>query len=655
VQWVGLYEPAYRLSPEIGRRVHNDPTRRADNRLWLTLDIFPGEDPLAVIEAVRAAGGEIAASLPTLDAHRLHVRIPPGLESELARIRGVQWIEEWGEITLRNNITRWVIQSNVSNVTPLWDNGLHGEGQIVGLIDSRINRDSCFFRDPVNNTPGPDHRKLVAYRSSNGFGAGSHGTHTGGTIAGDQEPINGVITSNGMAYRAKISHANLSDITGFNNTPSNLGQYLALASGDGARVHSNSWGDDGTTAYTTWCRDIDLFSRQFEDDLVAFAVTNLSTLKTPENAKNCLAVAATQQAPLQHQHGTGGRGPTADGRRKPEVYSPGVGIVSASTSACGTTSFTGTSMACPSTTGIGALARQYFETGFYPTGFPIQGDGFVPTGALVKAVLINATVDMDPAGYPTNQEGWGRLLADNTFFFDGDTRELIVFDVRNANGLTTGGIATHQIHVNATSPLKITLVFTDEAAALGAAHTPVNDLDLEVATGGLLSYKGNFFAGGESAQGGAFDPLNNVEMVLLSAPATAEHTIRVYARQVADSPQGYALVVSGDLELPATAFGGPEAAAPARLALMPLRPNPLSSAARLGFVLPVRAATDLAVYDASGRLVRRLVSQVLDAGAHAITWDGLDSAGRLTPSGVYLLELVQPGQLRAVQKATIVR
>jgi flagellar hook assembly protein FlgD len=69
----------------------------------------------------------------------------------------------------------------------------------------------------------------------------------------------------------------------------------------------------------------------------------------------------------------------------------------------------------------------------------------------------------------------------------------------------------------------------------------------------------------------------------------------------------------------------------------------------------VRAATDLAVYDASGRLVRRLVSQVLDAGAHAITWDGLDSAGRLTPSGVYLLELVQPGQLRAVQKATIVR
>ena len=64
-------------------------------------------------------------------------------------------------------------------------------------------------------------------------------------------------------------------------------------------------------------------------NLVLFAETNLSTLKNPENAKNCLAVAASGDAPNQEFHCDGAAGPTADGRRKPEIMGPGCGIVSA--------------------------------------------------------------------------------------------------------------------------------------------------------------------------------------------------------------------------------------------------------------------------------------------------------------------------------------
>jgi hypothetical protein len=665
VQWMSAFTQAFKLSPEIGRRTYTDPERAADSRLWLVVELFPGEDPLALQGAVEAAGGEVAAAFDDALTHRLHVRLAPSRVGELAALAGVRWIEEFPEITLRNNSTRWVIQSNLPGVTPLWDRGLHGEGQIVGHIDSRINRDSCYFIDPTNNTPGPNHRKLVAYRSNAGCGASSHGCHTACTIAGDQEPVNGTINNNGIAYKARIAHANLNDITGFGGGPSNLGQYLVFASTDGARVHTNSWGDDGTTAYTTWCRDIDVFSRDFEDDLVAFAVTNLSTLKTPENAKNCLAVGATQQQPNQANHGTGGQGPTADGRRKPEVYSPGVGIISSSTATCATTTSSGTSMACPSSTGMGALVRQYYETGFYPTGIATPGDAFTPTGALTKATLINTTVDMTGvAGYPSNREGWGRLLADHALYFDGDTSELWAVDVRHTDpaSLETGETAVHTVNVVGSSQLKITLVFTDEAAALGATLTPVNDLDLEVVPAGVSEepgWKGNVFANGSSAPGGSFDPLNNVEMVLIPAPFPGTYSIFVQARQVVSaSGQGYAIVVSGDLATPSAGVG-PMAGTPelTRLALAPVRPNPISFApgARFEFALPRAGETTLDVYDAAGRLVRQLVAGPLPAGSHAASWDGRDSGGQPAPAGVYFVRLAEPGFTPAIVKAVLIR
>ncbi len=660
VQWIGLYEPAYRLSPAIGERVFADPARRADPLSWITADIFAGEDPLGIAAQVEAVGGEIVGLADGAHVHRLRVRIARERIPDLAHIRGIQWLEEFGEFALRNNITRWVVQSNLSGITPLWDHGLTGEGQIVGHIDGRLNRNSCYFIDPIDNTPGPLHRKLVAYRSSTGYGTDLHGTHTACTIAGDQEPINGTLSNNGIAYRARISHANSSDVTGWGGGPSNFIEYLTYAAEDGARVHTNSWGDDGTTAYTAWCRDIDLFSRLFEDNLVAFAVTNLSLLKTPENAKNCLAVGATRQAPNQMNHGSGGAGPTADGRRKPEVYAPGVGIVSSSSGTCATTSLTGTSMACPAVMGTAALVRQYFETGVYPSGIPTAGDAFIPTAALTKAALVNSTVDMTGVtGYPSDREGWGRILLDNTLYFDGDSRGLQVVDVRHAYGLATDEMATHEIEVIGTDPLKITLVFTDEPAALGAGYTPVNDLDLEVIAGldaGAPIYRGNVFSGGESATGGDFDPLNNVEVVFLSAPAPGTYTINVHARQVVSERQGYAIVVSGSLPVATAGVTAPEAAVPQQLLqLFPVRPNPFNPSAAIDFVLPGRGLVTLAIFDASGRQVRQLAPGMLGAGRHHFTWDGLDAAGRPASSGIYFFRLAQPGHGTAVEKAVLVR
>ncbi len=641
--WVGPYRPDYKLAPEIGTRTFSDPERPAlPGELLLTLSVFEGEDVGAAADRARALGAEVLAANPHPAAPRILVRVKSGGERALASIDAVEWIEEVGEATLRNDLTRWVAQSNATDFVPVWDAGIHGEDQIIGHIDGGIDRNSCYVRDLIDNTPGPGHRKLVGYRG--GFSTDTHGTHTAGTCAGSN--TSGSLLHAGLAYQAKISHTRLSLITGFNDGASNLYAYLDSASTDGANVHTNSWGDDGLVSYTTWCRDIDRFSRDREDDLVLFAVTNLATLKTPENAKNCLAVGASRQAPLQDVHGSGGQGPTNDGRRKPEVYLPGVGIVSAATGSCNTTSLSGTSMACPAVAASAALVRQYYEDGYFPSGAANAADAFVPTAALVKATLVNSGRDMSGiAGYPSLREGWGRVLLDDALFFEGDARTAVVKDVRNAGGLETGEFDEFTITAGAGETLRLTLVFTDQPAAVGASFAPVNDLDLEF-EGPSGLFLGNFFSAGNSVAGGFADNRNNVERVQLPAGTftAGEWTVRISATSVPSGPQGYAIHISGDVaeSAPPTGIEPTRRAAAAATLLDQNRPNPFVQSTTIRFAVEQRRVLSVSVFDIAGRRIRTLTEGTFDAGEYFATWDARDEKGERVVAGIYFARLEGP-------------
>jgi hypothetical protein len=543
VRWVGPFLPEYKLSPTIGRRRFLDPTRRRSGRLLIFLFVLPGERLLDAVSAVERAGAQVLRVRDDGLSRRLLARVPAGSLQALARVEGISWIEEVGESRPRNSDTSWVIQSNAQGQTPIWDRGLHGESQILGHIDYPLDLSHCVFSD--TRPPGPDHAKVVGFRVSTSQ-PDSHGTHTAATAAGRFVPGLGFP---GIAHAARISHTDLHLVTGFGASSSNLDELLLAAHADGARVHSNSWGDDGTTAYTSLAQDIDRFSREYEEDLVVFAATNLATLRTPENAKNVLAVGASGKAPAQDTHCSGGAGPTADGRRKPEIYAPGCNIVSASAGTeCGVTQKTGTSMACAAVAGAGLLVRQYYTEGFHPGGKPSAGDALTPSGALLRATLINAALDLSgEAGYPSDREGWGRLLLDQALHLDGEVRRLLIRDVRNAAGLSTGetdGLCFEVVDEG--EPLRVTLAFTDVPAALNASDAVVNDLDLEV-LGPEGMYAGNDFADGRSRPGGSADPRNTVEQVFLPSPALGGYTANVRAAAVRMERQGYALVLTGAL------------------------------------------------------------------------------------------------------------
>jgi hypothetical protein len=62
----------------------------------------------------------------------------------------------------------------------------------------------------------------------------------------------------------------------------------------------------------------------------------------------------------------------------------------------------------------------------------------------------------------------------------------------------------------------------------------------------------------------------------------------------------------------------------------------------------------LRIFDASGRLVRILMDETLDAGAHAVAWDGKNGAGEAVGSGIYFYRL-RAGEFSATRELVRLR
>ena len=84
-------------------------------------------------------------------------------------------------------------------------------------------------------------------------------------------------------------------------------------------------------------------------------------------------------------------------------------------------------------------------------------------------------------------------------------------------------------------------------------------------------------------------------------------------------------------------------------------PNPFNPRTELRFRLETaQPRVELSIYDVQGRRVRHFVREDLEAGDHAVLWDGLDASGRAVASGVYAVEL-RAGGARVGSKITLVR
>jgi len=79
--------------------------------------------------------------------------------------------------------------------------------------------------------------------------------------------------------------------------------------------------------------------------------------------------------------------------------------------------------------------------------------------------------------------------------------------------------------------------------------------------------------------------------------------------------------------------------------LTSVHPNPFNPQATLEYTLWEGGQIQLAIYDARGSLVRRLVDQNMPAGEHRVVWNGADQTGLPVASGIYFVRLSAGSQV----------
>ncbi len=551
VSWTGLYQPAYKLNPDL----IGDKNGSVD----IIVTLFSGEGSGTTIDIIAKYGGVVQS---VWSDQEKAVYIAANVSSEaiipLALLKEVSWIQKSMPASICNDQATWVVQNYpVHERRVSVNHELNGDWQIITFADTGLTVNHNNWVSPLKIV---DYYPVGDHGDNHDQGIG-HGTHVAGIAVGDAMPIYEYDedTFDGHAHGAGMIMQDIGD-NGDVSPPGDLTTlYQPSYDADpSARIHSDSWGYPGDS-YTSRCHQTDEFMWNHPDYLVIFAAGNEgpggSTIRDTGNTKNCVTVGATWNNKDGHDGATlvgqSSRGPAGDGRLKPTVCAPGWKITSVDFATYnGYKEMSGTSMATPAVAGCAAMIRQYYVDGYYPTGVERTNlDQFAPSAALVKATLINSASDCTggTAG-PDNGEGWGHVVLDDALYFLGDARRMAVVD--NTVGISSSGSSlycTVQV-TDSAQPLKITLVWTDYPGAEGANPAIVNDLDLDVWDPAGNQYPGNRFTGAESQTGWEHDHLNVEECVHRLNPTVGKWLVRIYGWNIVHGPQPFALLATGALD-----------------------------------------------------------------------------------------------------------
>ncbi len=605
VIWTNTYMREFKVAPALITDVAAGPARprsllelaAAPNG---TLSTTPREvdvvlhanvDPQSVRDKLAAAAQiDVSDLRPT--RHKVRLTVAESQLSELASIDEVRHVEAVVPMKLHNNIARGILQveppANPSRV-------FEGRGQTVAVCDTGFDKGST--TDVHEAFTGRVKRLYPLGRSNNANDPNGHGTHVAGSVLGDGASNSLGHTVRGTAPAARLVLQSVLDSGGrLGGLPADLNDLFQTPyEDDDARIHTNSWGSTvGDGSYNSNSFEVDEFVWDHRDCVICFSAGNAGvdrnasgvidpkSITPPATARNCITVGASENDrpnfDLGYQAAFGAadfpvvpiandamannpegmvafssRGPTSDGRIKPDVVAPGSYILSTrsrdtSSQGWGPSADPlyffngGTSMATPLVAGCTALIREYLTEVRQLVN---------PSAALVKALLINGARDMagqyvpsEAGGIPNNSEGFGLVDMAATL------SELV--QVRDeATSLDTGEAESTSVSAGAGAAMKVTLVWTDRPGS-----TLQNDLDLIVRAADGQERHGNV-----APNSPLFDRHNNVEQVVWSDVPAGEVEIIVRAHRIPQFAQTYALVVrleGGERRLHELEINGPE-------------------------------------------------------------------------------------------------
>ncbi len=88
---------------------------------------------------------------------------------------------------------------------------------------------------------------------------------------------------------------------------------------------------------------------------------------------------------------------------------------------------------------------------------------------------------------------------------------------------------------------------------------------------------------------------------------------------------------------------------PEEAGLLSASPNPFNPATEIRFALGTANVVELGIYDVRGQMVKRLAAGPYEAGAHVLTWLGVDEGGRRVASGTYIVKLRSGGVVQTLR------
>ncbi|NTU79557.1 MAG: S8 family serine peptidase, partial [Chloroflexales bacterium] len=641
-QWSGAYAPAMRLAPSLHARA-GSPTPGA--MVDVTVQVYTTKGTPQTLAEIQALGGGLLSSAnPVLNLTNLSLQVPEQQLWALAARPDVFNVEPFIAPARNDEAQGQMLAGNFTtsggNVVPTgpgylaWLSSLGfptspADYPIVDVTDDGVDQgnpaavvQADFYE--LGSTDNPD-RIIYAVNcttdpSANGIAG--HGNLNAGIVGGynnrsgfPYEDAQGYNFGLGVAPYTRLANTKIFANSGSYSIANCGGTVQGVVRASytaGARITSNSWGADVGGAYTADSQAYDALTRDAlpasgnQEILHVFSAGNAgpgaSTIGSPGTAKNVLTVGANENV---RDEGTpdgcgtsaannaddmatfSSRGPTDDGRVKPDVTAAGThvqgpagqpgfsgaGVCGASTNdftAPGTDAYyppnqtlyswsSGTSHSAPAISGAASLAYEYYRR--------VLGGGEAPSPAMLKGLLIHEARFLSGAGagtaLPSNGQGWGTPNLGSLF---ADTTKRTVLD----QSITFGATGEEQTFtgtiVDPGQPLRVTLVWTD-APGSTSGNAYVNNLNLEVTVGGA-TYRGNVFSGGHSTTGGSADSRNNVENVFLPAALSGPVAVRVRAGNIAGdgvpgnsdtTDQDFALIVSNvDLaDIPVLGAGVP--------------------------------------------------------------------------------------------------
>jgi serine protease AprX len=332
---------------------------KIDSDLRAQMRMAAVDEPVAVIvrhkpqvfAAQRAvADAQVTHSYKFLPATAMQVR-PADIEA-LSRDETVEHI--WPDLPVHTCLDVSVPRMQAPSV---WDAGFRGEGIKLGIVDTGI--------DPGHGDFDGRVAAMISYVGGDGSDDNGHGTHVAGIAAGTGATSDAKYK--GVAPAATLYVAKVLDANG-SGTMSGVMAGIEWTVDQGVQVINLSLGSDGpcdgTDALSTLCDEV---VQQF-GIVVCAAAGNAgpgsATVGSPGCARWVITIGAVDDADKVTSFSS--RGPTSDGRVKPDLVFPGAGIVAAQADgtalgpviAPGYVKLSGTSMATPHAAGSVALLLQ---------------------------------------------------------------------------------------------------------------------------------------------------------------------------------------------------------------------------------------------------------------------------------------------------------